>query len=274
MYTCTRVCYTVAMEKQLIEYSGAYKVGSKLKRVIISHFDEGKRLLGRYEVWMDWDAVLERYGTVGWTDEDLERTFAIAEFEELLKINDEKDKKYTGVYVPYQGEKYYGDSKEFPGVIDNIDPNVRTNISVPKTVFEWLRLESAKENSSISEVVIKALQKYKEQYKPGTYKGYQINTWSEGFEVVPGSLNTIASFIIRWDKNVCGFAFAVGFLTRMAQPEINDTDLISKALSVIKKNIDKESLEHMSEYTYEYQNDEFIEVQNPKWWKKTSLRDK
>ena len=102
-----------------------------------------------------------------------------------------------------------------------------------------------------------------------SYKGFTITSYSDGFQVSPGTLIRIASFIVRKDDLIAGFAFAESMLTRMANPELKDEELLQKAEEMIKKYIDDNAIKHLEEYTFEYHPSAFIDVDNPKWWVKT-----
>ena len=109
-------------------------------------------------------------------------------------------------------------------------------------------------------------------YKPEKYKDFDIIPHNFGFEISPGTLIRIASFIVRKDDLITGFAFAEGFLTRMAHPELKDEDLLKEAKEIIKKYIDSGKLKHLEEYTFEYHPSNFIDVENPTWWVKSLRR--
>ena len=109
-------------------------------------------------------------------------------------------------------------------------------------------------------------------YKPEKYKDFDIIPHNFGFEISPGTLIRIASFIVRKDDLITGFAFAEGFLTRMAHPELKDEDLLKEAKEIIKKYIDSGKLKHLEEYTFEYQPSNFIDVENPTWLVKSLRR--
>lgn len=102
-----------------------------------------------------------------------------------------------------------------------------------------------------------------------TYKGFEIVPFSEGFKIGGGNLIAIASYIVRNDKVVSGFAFAIGFLDRVAQPNFRDDDLLQQAVKIIKKYIDNNLVKNLEEYTYGFYSSNFLEENNPKWWTKT-----
>lgn len=104
--------------------------------------------------------------------------------------------------------------------------------------------------------------------KINNYKGFEIIQRFDGFEVSPGTLTSIASFIVRKDDTVAGFAFAVGMLDFMANPTLTNEALLEKANKIITKYVDKD-IKHLEEYTFEYNTSDFFPIENPKWWNKT-----
>lgn len=111
--------------------------------------------------------------------------------------------------------------------------------------------------------------KAKAGYEPEKYKDFDIIPHSLGFEISPGTLTRIASFIIRKDDLVAGFAFAEGMLNRMAHPHLTDEDLLGDAREIIKKYIDNGQIKHLEEYTFECHSSNFIDVKDPQWWIKS-----
>jgi hypothetical protein len=101
------------------------------------------------------------------------------------------------------------------------------------------------------------------------YSSYEIEKWSNGFKLVPGSLHLIASFIVKKEGFVAGFAFKVSYLDWVAQ-QLKGDELMSKAEKIIKSYIDSNKVKRLEEYTFEYMESEFISVNNPKWWIKSN----
>lgn len=101
------------------------------------------------------------------------------------------------------------------------------------------------------------------------YSNYEIIKWSDGFQLVPGSLNLIASFIIRKENFAAGFAFRVGYLDWVAK-QLKQEDLISKARKTIEDYLDNKEIKSLDELTFEYDSSDFVRVENPKWWLKST----
>lgn len=101
------------------------------------------------------------------------------------------------------------------------------------------------------------------------YLSYEIISWSDGFQLVPGSLNLVASFIVRKENFAAGFAFRVGYLDWVAK-QLKQDDLINKAKRIIKDYLDTKEIKNLDELTFEYHSPDFIKVENPKWWIKST----
>lgn len=101
------------------------------------------------------------------------------------------------------------------------------------------------------------------------YKGFEIIPHSDGFQISPGTIRRIASFIVRRDNVISGFAFAEEMPIRMSHPEIKDEDLLQEADQIIKTHIDNDQVKHLEGYTFEFHPTNFIDVDNPQWWNKT-----
>ncbi len=145
-----------------IKYLGQYSSGSRLFRVIVHHYDEGGSLLGMYEVWATKEAVIDKHSGVGMKFEDKLRSCAIDGFEDILKKNEENSTNHTAVFLNKNKPPKYGDYRKFPGVIKSIDPTIRTNVSMPESLYGWVRIQAAKEGSSVSEVISQSLISHKE----------------------------------------------------------------------------------------------------------------
>jgi putative AlgH/UPF0301 family transcriptional regulator len=101
------------------------------------------------------------------------------------------------------------------------------------------------------------------------YSSYKIEKWSDGFQLVTGSFNLIASFIVRKENFVAGFAFRVGYLDWVAK-QLKQEDLINKAQKTIKYYLDNKEIKNLDELTFEFNSDEFIEKKDSKWWNKST----
>ncbi len=113
-----------------------------------------------------------------------------------------------------------------------------------------------------------------------TYRDFEIIPWSDGFEKYfahkssGGSMDKfefgiIAKFIVKKESEVMGFAFAVAGLDIFAEPraeKFKDENLINKAMEKIKRYLDNQKFSHNEELTFEFQSQDFFNVQNPIWW--------
>jgi len=116
------------------------------------------------------------------------------------------------------------------------------------------------------------LLRFRSGIKVEEYKGYTITPHNIDFEIVPGTLTRIASFIVTRGEVGAGFAFAEGMLNRMSHPHLKDEDLLEEARNIIKSLIDNNKIEHLEEYTFELHSSNFLQVNNPKWWIKSLRR--
>jgi len=100
------------------------------------------------------------------------------------------------------------------------------------------------------------------------YFDYEIEEWSDGFQILPGTLSLIASFIVKKEEFVAGFAFRIGYLDWVSRHLKND-DLIPKAKSLIKHYLDKGNVKHLDELTFDFNYPNFTKVDDAKWWTKS-----
>ncbi len=145
-----------------IRYMGQYSEGSSLYRVIVEHLDSDQKLLGTYEIWLTKDFIDLKYPNIKIDLDTKLWESAVAGFEELIKYNENNSKKYSGVFYDKNKFPKYGNYREFPGVLGGIDPTVRTNVSMPESQYRWIRLQAAKENRSISEIVNQIIKNHRE----------------------------------------------------------------------------------------------------------------
>lgn len=171
-----RVSYPVSMTKPKIEYSGEYSTGSNIIRTIIYHYDEGERLLGMYEVWATKEFINKKFPSKNLSFNDKVRSNAIDAFEDTLKHNEEEKKNDSAVFLDINKAPRYGNYREFPGVIADIEPTIRTNVSMPEAMYAWLRVQAAKENSNISEVIKKVIRDYQTILCPKCGSNHVVST--------------------------------------------------------------------------------------------------
>lgn len=101
------------------------------------------------------------------------------------------------------------------------------------------------------------------------YKDYEVEPWSDGFKIIPGTLTKISSFIVKKDRFATGFAFAMDMLERMAYSHIKEADIEKQVEDIIKAAIDSGKMKNLDEYTFEFCTGRFYEVNNPTWWTKS-----
>jgi len=141
---------------------GQYSAGSNLYRVIVYHYNAGEALIGMYEVWATKEAIENNYPNKNLKFDDKLRSIAIDGFEELIKYNEEESKTHSAIFYDKNKSPKYGNYREFPGILTDIDPTTRTNISMPESQYQWIRLQAAKDNCSTSEVVNQIISNHRE----------------------------------------------------------------------------------------------------------------
>lgn len=171
-----QLCYNGYMAQIKIEYSGEYTTGSNLIRTIVYHYDKGERLLGMYEVWATKDLINKNFPSKDLDFDEKTRSNAIEAFEDMLKHNEKNNKNDTAVFLDVDKPPKYGNYREFPGSIADIESTVRTNVSMPENMYAWLRVQAAKENSNISEVIKQAVREYQTIVCPKCGSNHVVRT--------------------------------------------------------------------------------------------------
>lgn len=108
---------------------------------------------------------------------------------------------------------------------------------------------------------------------PEKHKDYTIMPYNQGFEISPGTLMRIASFIVSKDNLIAGFSFNDGgMLLHMANPHLKDEDMLEEAIKIIKERIDQNRVQNLEEYTFSYYSNNYLEDKDAKWWTKSLKR--
>lgn len=102
------------------------------------------------------------------------------------------------------------------------------------------------------------------------YNNFELYLRMPGFEPIPNAFAKVASFILKGEKITALFAFAYSGLDSIANLSDTEIKLLNDAIKIIQKAIDEGKIINNNEYTYEYKNNTFFIVQDPKWWIKTS----
>lgn len=98
-----------------------------------------------------------------------------------------------------------------------------------------------------------------------THAGYTIHWDSDGFLGMPANFGIIGRLIAQKDDEFIGFAFAISGMSAFAR--VGEKDNYAKsAIDKIKDYVDKKLINDNDIFTFEFENGEFIEVQNPEWW--------
>ncbi len=105
---------------------------------------------------------------------------------------------------------------------------------------------------------------------PEKYKDYTIMPYNQGFEISPGTLMRIASFIVSKENLISCFAFNDGgMLLHMSHPSLKDEDMLAEAIKIVKERIDQDRIQHLEEYTFSYYLNNYLEDKDARWWIKS-----
>ncbi len=144
-----------------VTYAQPFRTGGNLYRIIIHDYDDQRKLNRIYEVWATLEGIQTRsYGL----NNDNPLPSQLAAFakhfytQRLQETNYEP--KETGAFIMGNGVKY-GQAETFTDQMVDEDGMLQTNISLPSSLHEWVKIESAKTKKSLSEVTRLALEQYK-----------------------------------------------------------------------------------------------------------------
>lgn len=104
-----------------------------------------------------------------------------------------------------------------------------------------------------------------------TYKGYTIQSQGDGFQLMPNTAGRIATFwVVNENKKVRSiFVVARSLTDSFSHIDQSENLIIDELIVLIKNYIDKEKINDLEEYTFEYKNGQLLSVSDPKWWNKT-----
>jgi len=97
------------------------------------------------------------------------------------------------------------------------------------------------------------------------HKDFSIAWYSEGYISMTGNFGVIAKITAENENSWIGFAFAVSGLSLFARTGLKN-DLDNLPIEKIKEYIDKNLISDGDVFTFEFENGNFHEVQNPEWW--------
>ena len=148
------------MKNTSIEYAEPYRTGGELFRIIIHQYDESKKLMGTYEIWATQEAIEDELEIAGSPSRKQLSEYGARIFEKWMDETDNQPEQ-NGLFAIKKDDIRYGDYNTFPGSVWKPEPMVRTNISLPQSLYKWLRVKSAKSNKSISELIRQSIVNYK-----------------------------------------------------------------------------------------------------------------
>ncbi len=106
---------------------------------------------------------------------------------------------------------------------------------------------------------------------PHTYKGFTAQPEGDGFQILPNVAGKIAKFwVVNKERNIRSiFVVARSLLDSVSHDDQPNNQVIEEFLNIIDSAIDNDEVKDLEEYTYEYENGQFLLKNNPSWWQKT-----
>lgn len=96
------------------------------------------------------------------------------------------------------------------------------------------------------------------------YSDYIIKWWdNNGFNTIQSNFDLMAKIYATKDNEFIGFIFYVSFLNKS---KINEDELDKLAMGVVKHFFDTKKASDGDRFTFEFDGQKFIEIQNPEWW--------
>jgi len=153
------------MDEKITILPTLHRTGGKLYRIFIHRYDEQKNHIGVYEIWATLEAVKSRtHGLLN--DNPLPsqlNKFAKDFYEHRLDEKNYDLSTETGAFITDTGVTY-GNADTFSEKMTQIAQNdsyIQTNISLPSSLHEWLKMEAVQGKKSLSEIIRLALLQYK-----------------------------------------------------------------------------------------------------------------
>ncbi len=106
---------------------------------------------------------------------------------------------------------------------------------------------------------------------PIKHSNFTIQLQGSGFKMMADRAGRVASFWVVNDKKDIRsiFAFANSLLESFKSEGESEAKMIDDAIFIIKKYIDENKVKDLEEYTFAYENHQFIFQENANWWNKT-----
>jgi excisionase family DNA binding protein len=92
-----------------------------------------------------------------------------------------------------------------------------------------------------------------------------VSWYSEGFTGISGDFGLMAKIISTNGSEVTGFAFVVSGMTKLTSG-MTRKDYDELAIETVKKYISEKKINDGDTFTFEFENGDFHEVQDPVWW--------
>ena len=152
------------MFKFQIKSAGLYRTGGELYLITFPICDNAKNILKNYKIWATQEVIEDYLGVIRSPTKKELHQFGLDSMNKWIKKEGFPPKGNDCVLITSKGA-VYGDYKKISKALANIDQMARTNISLPKSLHQWLRVEAARKGKSISEIIRRALVKYKKLQK-------------------------------------------------------------------------------------------------------------
>lgn len=143
-----------------VYHAAPYRSGGDLYRVGLDLKNDKGELVKNYEVWASYEAIQDKLGiSSAPTKKDLV-VFAVDFFKQRM-VTTNNNPPENGAFMTNLNGVYYGDHKTFPGSLSKVDEWQQTNIVLPSSLHEWVRMESVKTKKSLSDLIRVNLYRYR-----------------------------------------------------------------------------------------------------------------
>ena len=152
--------YSYYMDPKVVHWE-PFRTGGELIRIILNARHPTTGIQEVFEIWVMKDVIQDEIGIDrSPTPEDVS-VYATAFFEQWMDDVNNNPVFHGAFVTPTSVE--YGDYRQFPFSMmeSDLDPYIRTNISVPKSLYEWTKVRTVQDSCSLSEIVRRALAEYR-----------------------------------------------------------------------------------------------------------------
>lgn len=146
---------------ELLTQTDTPRTGVGIYRMRIQDFSKSNSPHKYFQVWVTEDFMVRR--TPDFAELDMRKKLQELEdcAENLYSSFSEQERLKAGVFVTTKEMQFVDEPTEFTDFLDKFDSLVQTNVSLPESLHEWTKVESARTKQSLSEVIRQALLQYK-----------------------------------------------------------------------------------------------------------------